>query len=481
MAPFVSAKFSDGAVEITVGNKSAPQRGNDAIIKSFEYGYTDGLELKFEIVDEQGSIFNDFVNGLVKCAKTSTEPSVNVKVDFGWVLTDCKGGGHTVIQTTSPIVAFPTHLEINYAEGKIRYNITCKDPMNALYATREDCVEGDDEQKMRLEDAIRELCNKDPKLEVEFVRIEKDGTRKPNKISWEEGEDEGGPEARWPAMSHDRLTTIRSWINKQPVKEGDPGVRIHMNPIDPSGRKISIVQSLDEGRRCTPFGPSLGTFIVNGGSCSNVLDFTPKMNWAGGFGAFGAGGGSGSAMTGKNSYKEKGGKPDVEKNHDNEDSCMSGGPQESIVPDQTSQDIYGEDAVEATNKAERQHAEANALYEQFHPIEAEMRIVGNPRDLYVNPTFKGSLTCSIIAINPFHIKGGGLCGDWNLLSRSGCNEILTNRGWQVIGVNHSIKEGSYVTTLKLKLPTPGITIDDNKRLGDDPLSLAGKLRNLCEG
>jgi len=482
MAPFVRAKFSNGKIELTVGNKSAPQRKNDAVIRSFEYGHTDGMELKFEVLDERGSIFNDFVNGLAKCAKNASSAKVKVEVTFGWIITDCFTGNHRVIETPHPLVSFPVDLDVNYAEGKIKYNITCKDPLNSLFGTREDCIEGSDDQKMHLEDAIRQICNKDPKCEVEFKRIEKNGDDLGNPISWEKGKGKGGPLDRWPAMSHDRLTTIRSWINKHPCEGEDPGVRIYMDTADQSGRKLLVVQSLDEGRKCQGFAPSLGTFIVNGGKCSNVLEFSPKMNWTGGFGAFGSGGGTGGPMSGKSSFKEKGGKSKVEEKHDNKDSCMSGGPQEAIVTDQTNQSVYGENAVEKTNKAERQHAEANRINEQYFPIEAELRIIGDPRKDYIDPTNKGALTCSIVAINPFHIRGSvgkfqpnETCGDW--LARPGCNDVLTSRKWMVRGVNHSIKEGSYVTTLKLFLETPGIT-EEEKKL--DPAARQ-ELKNLCDG
>ena len=40
-------------------------------------------------------------------------------------------------------------------------------------------------------------------------------------------------------------------------------------------------------------------------------------------------------------------------------------------------------------------------------------------------------------------------------STSICNELLTNKGWWILGADHQIREGRYVTTIKLALPAPG--------------------------
>jgi hypothetical protein len=112
------------------------------------------------------------------------------------------------------------------------------------------------------------------------------------------------------------------------------------------------------------------------------------------------------------------------------------------------------------------------------PITADLRILGDPRAQFVYMDRWMGQSVSIVAINPFHIAGGGNggCGDW--LAKPMCNQILSNKSWKVHAVNHSIKEGSYTTTLKLFLEAPGIQIGH-----DDPLGGVGSMgptvKNTC--
>ncbi|MGL1636394.1 hypothetical protein ACSTJT_23245, partial [Vibrio parahaemolyticus] len=75
---------------------------------------------------------------------------------------------------------------------------------------------------------------------------------------------------------------------------------------------------------------------------------------------------------------------------------------------------------------------------------------------------------SIVVINPFHIQdvGGEDCGEW--LQAETCNAVLSNRQWLVLGTSHEIKEGSYTTTIKVRLDAPGTDISIGEPLGGDP-------------
>jgi hypothetical protein len=46
------------------------------------------------------------------------------------------------------------------------------------------------------------------------------------------------------------------------------------------------------------------------------------------------------------------------------------------------------------------------------------------------------------------------CGDWSWLASSGCNALLSDRDYWVTAINHSIREGSYTTTLKVSSVNP---------------------------
>jgi hypothetical protein len=106
------------------------------------------------------------------------------------------------------------------------------------------------------------------------------------------------------------------------------------------------------------------------------------------------------------------------------------------------------DAPRDALRSQAANERANKIYEN---IEAEMRIQGDPQldDMMKLKT----KTVAIIVINPFHLASGANGIDW--LVPSPCNDVLSNKNWRVTGVSHEIKEGSYTTTLKLFLNSPG--------------------------
>src|SRR6185437_8328740 len=96
-------------------------------------------------------------------------------------------------------------------------------------------------------------------------------------------------------------------------------------------------------------------------------------------------------------------------------------------------------------------------------ITAELKIQGNPA--FADPILFTQRTISIIVINPFHIKRGidNECGDW--LQAETCNKVLSNKRWWVTGVVEDIREGSYTTTLKVRLDAPGVDVSFGEPLG----------------
>jgi len=484
LAPWVRATFLGGQPKpffITVGNKSAPGRipyPNNIVINSFEYGHTDGIELKFEIIDEQGGAFGDFVHNMVKCAKKADELVVKVAVEWGWIGQNCDGT-HNVEKTRQPVYATLQDLEVNFTEGKFKYNITCKDVMNMLFSTKEDCIYGEDGKPMHLKDAIIDICNHKPRLEVEFRKMDANGEIIPDGIEWDQG-GKRGPKQTWAGSLQDRLSTIRSWLDQhrmKPLEENrQSGVVVVWDSEHPN--KIIIQQEVKPMKDCKS-AANIGTFIVNGGKCSNVLEFSPKMNYAAAWAQFGTGGASGSSNTAQQQDADNpneqdntelsgdAGKMPFQKKHNAK--CTKAGVKSETVGDERNRLQYPpKDVDKNVGKANQEHARANARFEQLHTISAEMRIVGDPRPEMVDPTKKGTLTCSIVVINPFHLvkspfaqnQNDNACGDW--LAEPGCNPVLTNRAWRIMGVNHIIKEGSYVTTVKLFLEAPGTDIPDDR-------------------
>jgi len=462
LAPFVEATFIAKNLVITVGNESAPFRTppHTVVIKSFEYGHTDGIEMKLEIIDEEGGSFSQFVHNMIKCAKKATQDRVLVKVRFGWIGTTCDRFSRATLEATQqPIWAGLQDMEVNFTEGKFKYNITCKDAMNMLFSTKEDYVCGDDAAPKRLRYAIEEICGGPPSINVRFKRIDQNG-KDAGPIEWLDGGSEG-PFGTWAGNKLDRLSTIRTWLSSHRMKprgqNTSSGVVIYWDPFE---KNTLIIQQEDSPMDDCKSANNVGTFIVNGGKCSNVLEFSPKMNYPSAWAQFGTGGTESSSDKGEMQTKEKdAGKLDFQKKHDaTPKGGMKAGLQVKIDVDERNRiNRARSQQAKETGKANEEHAKANAKLEELMPVSAEMRIVGDPREEMLDPTKFGTITCSIVVINPFHIRPfNNRCGEW--MAMPGCNTVLSNKAWRILGTNHTIKEGSYVTTLKLMLEVPDIDI-----------------------
>lgn len=444
LAPFVTVRFgADGAV-ITVGNESAPDFGHEAIIKSFEYGLSNGITCKLEIVDEQGGAFHEFVDRLSKCMKSASK-DYRMEVSFGWIGNYC--GGHSIVkESPKPLKGTPLDLQVNFAEGKVKYIITSTDLMQAVFASRPSKVIGTDKHPYRLKDAIKELLNsEEPKIEVEYRKF---GSDNPN--AWEFKDD---PKTKWPSDGQNKLATVMKWISAYRTTN-DKGVFATWKNVADKPTLIlweDVFPNCDEAASVT----SLGTFIVNGGKCSNVLSFNPTINWAGAFAGMTTGGDVGGATTGETVKSEK------KCNLQTDDTGIS---QMAITTEDALNTKGRKEATKDSAVSAAANGRANSMHTpSLRAIEAELRIQGNPDEKFVNIISTKGRTVSIVVINPFHIKGTTGCGDW--LAKPMCNPVLSNKFWFIMGINHHIREGSYTTTLNLSLPVPGIDIDANSELG----------------
>jgi hypothetical protein len=199
-------------------------------------------------------------------------------------------------------------------------------------------------------------------------------------------------------------------------------------------------------------------YIVNGGKCSPVYSFTPNIKWN--FTAAMAAGGLATPVVGKQQTAR-------------EQLKASSGPNCALFGEapryqggvaNTTADNHGAKAGIETLRSAAEHLRANFLH---NSIEAELRIQGDPSDWLCSPIFGYGSTVAIMVINPFFLKNPpednpNDCTQWgNTLDESDdeegskCNEILSNRNWFIQGVDHQIKDGSYITTIKVVLHNPG--------------------------
>jgi hypothetical protein len=458
-APWVKVWMGDGENEITVGNESFPSAGNTACIKSFEVGWIDNPEVTLEILDEMGGRMQAFIDALRKNSKLDVE-GTRMRFQFGWTLTTCEGSKSSI--PSMPFISQVHEIQVNYSEGKIKYNIKGGSADKILNVIREDATVGEDDKPIKLEDAIQQLASKCPPIVVKYCKRDSDG-----KIKCEDGFDwvkfgKGGPKATWHADNQNRIAVITKWVENFRVNNGTPegvGIIPIWDPKEPDVLTL-LLDPTEQPSACGNSSSSLGTFIVNGGKCSPVIEFTPTFNWVAGMANFNAGGDTSSPGTTKSNFHEKSKRPKQEKEH-----CETTGLQQQNTITQQAWRSYGpKNAWRDAQRSIQAHAKAGRITEVgVTPIEATLKILGDPRDKFTS-MIQGT-SVGIVAINPFHLGGDKNkgCGDW--LADPPCNAILSNKNWTVLGVNHSIKEGTYTTTLKLSLGAPVINIDAGEPLG----------------
>jgi hypothetical protein len=463
MSPFVKAGFGsvDGEGAITVGNKSFPTRPHEAIIKSFEYSMSNGIQCRIEIFDEQGGSFTRFFEEMAKCIDTiSTDYSL--RVEFGWIGTRCDG---SVDVWPSPTLQFLIKdVEATFNQGKIKFTVTATDMMQPIFNARENkCSGGDKVMSLPLKQAIIKLfTEEEPICDVKFLKRNFNG---PSTEQWEFyqfGMD--GPTDAWRSDNQNKLATAIKWLEPFRTKD-EKGIIATFNSTE---NQVIFWEdfTLDCDEPTELDARSIGTFIVNGGKCSCVLDFSPKINWVLAWSQLATGG-----QTSPSSHKP------VKKNNKRPAGCKvqqqedesKAGPMQAIPITSQGHNNWGpEEVTPQTDKSQNAHAKANSLMEAFKAIEAELRIVGNPDPDFTDLKLIVGRTASIVVINPFHLVGGGDDACPEYLADPPCNEYLSNKNWMIKGANHNITEGSYTTTLNVVLMVPGIDLDPDSTLGADP-------------
>lgn len=451
LAPYVSIGFGGDNKEITVGNDSSPP-DNHAMIKSMEYGVSEGNGVKIEILDEEGGKFRRVVDRLNKSLALAGRYDSRMFLEFGWIKQDCQGNiSRDVTTYYGGILSFILQtIEMNFEGAKIRYSITGNDLGDRIAENRLEKNEGREDHKKNIKQAISDMyLNNYPRIKnIKFMKA--DGS------NWDFKNSDGGkngPYSVWTTDQQNALAVSRKWI--APLSTNDSrGVQIYTDPTDPESLIFleDPAPGPDENPNCCK--TNVGTFIVNGGNCGDVLSFTPSFSWTFANNA-GSGGGSGGGASGNN-VKNEGRK------NSNKEKV---GVQTHIIPNQNDTMYRANDQIGP--KAQDSHAnhdDAVRLQENKGAIEAELKIIGNPA--FAHP-FGGKTkfigkTISIVVINPFSLIGGGDCM-W--LAQPPCNEILSNKAWMIKGVNHQIREGSYITIIKVRLDAPNSEVEIGEPLG----------------
>jgi hypothetical protein len=451
-APWCWVQLGAGASKITVGNESFGGDPNTAIIKSMEVGWVDTPSIKVEIVDEAGGTLGVVADAVRKCVKDVGQES-DLIFQWGWVISDCKSSKPRIVSSRT-FRCIIIEFEVSYSEGKIKYVIEGAAKDKPYELEKRDETVGDDEYPADIEQAIQRLCSENPACTVRYMELQPDGKLKDVKFEWARVKDP--PKATWQTDNLSRISIIMKWLGPFRVKDGkcDKGIIPFFSPDKPDELVLLKDPMPGPGESLGREG-SFGTYIVNGGKCSSVIEFTPKVNILGKFNSVGAGGDTSGPNKSTNQFVE-----DKRCENQKKHGPNSGTQMQATITQQAF-DSYGVKVANDENlKSEMAHNKAGMLKARHGGIEADLKILGDPRGDFTSPVFGKPI--SVVVINPFHLRGKG-CGDW--LAYPGCNEIFSNRNYLIEGINHTISPGTYTTTIKLKLADHSVDISSMDPIG----------------
>jgi hypothetical protein len=484
LAPWVAIDFvdqqkNDGeSAPITVSNHSSESTNpkHCAVIKSFSLGHSDGTDVRVVIHDTQGGNFEEFMKHLVKdwmCMKdVNNAKALLMKVQFGWAKSGCS---QPLPKASSPCYYVMTDsVEANFSEGKIIFEITGHDMCTRMPdGGVESQKGGDGDQSMYLIDAMQLLmCDSMPpnigginfKLvgaSGEIIELDLNKDKKFHESIAKTPEEQiRGPKTKWLAQGRNKLEIIRSWLDIAPSINNKPWVPRYDSTVE-SGTVTFWELSRPECKNESDTywdKLSLGTYVVNAGKFSPVLEFNPKIKWD--FGVVTSIGGAIGNLK-ANAMENQGSKNDGNECLPSKD-VLGAGQTQSVEPPDASVEIQGDRAEVENAKVETKTKKAIQIG-QFNAISADLIVVGDPT--FCPPFEAINIKCvSVIVINPFHLSPtAGSCGEW--LATPACNPVLSNKGWIIRTLTHNIDAGKYTTTIGLELTSPGIDFPSSGNFG----------------
>lgn len=198
----------------------------------------------------------------------------------------------------------------------------------------------------------------------------------------------------------------------------------------------------------------MATYIVNGGRCSPVFSFTPNIKWH--WNALGVGG-TMTPNTGETSNVGPLAGILLEAASRGKSILLNilGLASSVFTPAPTNTALgTGSGAVREAARSSQEHWLTNTPHDT---IEAELRVQGDPSNWLCTPYLGTGRNVAIIVVNPFFLNAGyrvgqtdNKCPQFNQASGA-CHDILTNVNWWIKGAEHIIKEGSYITNIKVSL------------------------------
>jgi hypothetical protein len=462
LSPWVKCVFDNGEGHlITVGNQSSPEIQNSAVIKSFDIGTSDGMQCKIVIHDTQGSAFDIFVKNLVKdFRKLNTNEGFRLTADWGWVKTGCPTAPASSSSCTHYLHV--DSIESSFVAGKFIHEVTATDLLVKAFEGGVEKQYGEDGKELPLKVAIENLFTKDPApkiKEVKFMRME-NGKLVPYKFKGAEEDKKGnnGPLGKFQGKGRNKLDTAMSWIKT--TTENGKGVKPIFDGTIKGGRLVFLE---DPKPKCDEVknweSNCIGTYVVNAGKNSSVLEFNPRIRWD--FSRLMNVGGNHPENTVEDTPQQK-----VTGLSDCDELTQPGTPGAGQVStmstSENEKNRLGRNATSSVAKAEA--AQMRTMRVIPDVIDADLVVMGDPS--LSSAVLLTGMNVSIVFINPFHLlPDGSACGDWTVGVDNICNPILSNKAWFITEVKHHIQEGVYTTTLGISLAAPGIDIEPGSNFG----------------
>lgn len=432
-----------------------------AVLKSLQIGVGgepgSGHKVVAEIIDQQGGSLKGWYDKLIDPTKKVAD-IYKMVVRFGWCtvgtgLEGCQGAGgvgNAVYKTSGTIYLLPRDMKITFENGRLKFEVEGTDSMEFNNQARQNKVYGQDKPggKISLRGAIQEFCTDLGWDQPEFKMFTPNGDCIDMIFKWGASQtDQGpnGPEATYPANMLAPLGSIQEWLRLARTVN-DKGIFITSDATNPRPKLIfweDVNSRCDQGDRCKP-ERVIRHYLVGSGNDTPVLSFSPSIAYN-----LMAAGSLAQTMQGTQAPAPV-------------QPCPTANPGEIFTIGITgpSLDLFG--AIEhaaAIAASVEAHSKANRY--QF-PISAELRVQGDPSfdsqlcyiGKYISLVVLGGYfpdgTCNgrtpgWAAINP--LLGG--------LTSSPCIDFLSAPDWLIEGVDHTLREGSFQTTFKLRLLRQG--------------------------
>jgi predicted transcriptional regulator len=421
------------------------------IIKS----YIEGRK-KYIYLTTNGKII---LKALNKTVARMNEDAKTCWFDFGWIIQQENNSVElrTVYSLYSNVIhGVPINVQTSFEGGdvKIKFDIMAPTVLPIVH----DADFGSESNLMNLKEALIQLFTKtDPKVSIlEFKGL--DGIEE-FKFKKSFG-GINGPNGVWKMNQQDKMNIARMWLSPYLTDKGKSFIFNYsgLGDIDADSTKISIIEDPTSGKKdcCKRIAAQ---FVVNGGNDSTVLSFSPTVSWwpdSGGGGASSAGAsGAGSPQLQANQ------KTDTFKERREKASQTI---KNVTVPENLWNNVTPEEHAKVLKEASTGEAKVTtgAALGRAAPFEADLKIYGDP--FWASPFDFISKSISVLFLNPYTPMESGNRLEW--LAMPKCNATLSNKNYMILGINHQIQNGQFVTTFKLKLNVPNVDSFSGETLGD---------------